>query len=245
MRVHGFDVLRGFSVISMVAFHLCYDLKFIMGVPLTWFAPPLQDIWRASISWTFVFIAGAMFAWSRDNFKRSMRYLLAAAVVFLVTTFIAVDVPISFGIIYCMGACTLSCWLLGRCSIRPSGSLAALLLFACFLVFWGLPVGHLGMGPLQLPIPRQLYATPWFSWLGLPGPHFASGDYYPLMPFLFLYLAGSAMGRKWRSDGVPDYLADLRSDVLELVGKHALPIYLLHQPLLFGALMLLQALGVL
>ena len=61
-RVHVYDVVRGFSVISMVLFHLCYDLKFILGMDLGWFAPPFQDIWRASIAWVFVFVAGGMCA---------------------------------------------------------------------------------------------------------------------------------------------------------------------------------------
>ena len=34
-RIGVFDLVRGFSVISMVLFHLCYDLKFIAGAQLT------------------------------------------------------------------------------------------------------------------------------------------------------------------------------------------------------------------
>lgn len=43
-RIHGYDVIRGFSVISMVGFHLCYDLVYLYGVKLSWFRPPLQDV---------------------------------------------------------------------------------------------------------------------------------------------------------------------------------------------------------
>lgn len=28
-RIHGYDVIRGFSVISMIGFHLCYDLVYL------------------------------------------------------------------------------------------------------------------------------------------------------------------------------------------------------------------------
>ena len=34
-------------------------------------------------------------------------------------------------------------------------------------------------------IPKAVYPTPYLAWLGFPGPDFVSGDYYPLMPFLF------------------------------------------------------------
>lgn len=231
-RVHVYDVVRGFSVLSMVAFHLCYDLKFICGKPLEWFAPPLQDVWRASISWTFVFIAGCMFAYSRDNLRRSGRYLAVALLVFLVTTFAKVDVPINFGIIYCMGACTLTTWLLDIVGIRPRGPWQALAFFAVFVMLLHISRGRIGVGPLVFDLPRALYSTPWLAWLGLPGPGFASGDYYPLLPYLMLFLCGSAMGRSWRSEGMPEPISSLRFAPLEFVGRHALPIYVLHQPLL-------------
>lgn len=237
-RVHVFDVVRGFSVISMVGFHLCYDLKFISRVSLSWFAPPLQDIWRASISWAFVLVAGCMFAWSRDNLKRSFRYLLAALLIYVVTTIAAVDVPISFGVIYCMGACTLTTYVLDALGFRPRGYAAALALFAVFILLLDISWGRIGIGPLRMPVPSALYSTPWLSWLGFPGPRFASGDYYPLLPYLLLYLCGSSLGRLWKVEGLPQPLQAISCAPLEAVGRHALPIYFLHQPVLLVLCML-------
>lgn len=231
-RVHIFDVARGFSVISMVLFHFCYDLRYLANLPIAWFAPPFQDIWRCSISWAFVFIAGCMFAWSRNNLRRSLRYLVVAALVFIVTTLVAVDTPINFGIIYCMGACTLATWLLDTLGFRPSGPLAAVALSLFFLFFLNISYGTIGIGPMDIRVPVALYSTPYLSWLGLPGPGFSSGDYYPLLPYLFLYLAGSAMGRHWRTNGAPQAFYDITCPPLETVGQHALPIYVLHQPVL-------------
>ena len=241
-RVHGFDVLRGFSVISMVLFHFCYDLRYIAGLPLGFFQPPLQDIWRCSISWAFVFIAGCMFAWSRNNLKRAGRYLAVAFLVWLVTTLVAVDTPINFGIIYCMGSCTLICWLLDRIHFRPEGGIAALIFFLVFLFLRDLPQGFVGIGPISLELPYSLYSTPYFACLGFPGPGFASGDYYPTLPYLLLYLSGSAMGRYWKRTSCPSFLITLQCAPLEWVGQHALPIYVLHQPVLLALTMLVQAL---
>lgn len=233
-RAHVFDVVRGFSVVSMVLFHFCYDIKFIAGLPLPWFAPPLQDIWRASISWTFVSLAGCMFAYSRDNLRRSLKYLGVALLVFVVTSIASVDTPINFGVIFCMGACTLICWALDAVGFRPKGPAAALALFICFIAIYELPRGGLGFGPWSVPAPRVWYSTPYFSWLGLPGPGFASGDYYPVLPFLFLYLAGSSMGRTLKERGLPDAVANISYAPLEAIGKLALPIYVLHQPALLA-----------
>ena len=238
-RVRAFDAVRGFSVISMVLFHLCYDLRFIYRLPLGWFAPPLQDIWRASISWAFVTIAGCMFAYSRNNLRRAGKYLAVAFLIFVATTVVAVDTPINFGVIYCMGACTLACWLLDRVGLRPQSWESTLLFFALFLFLLPLAHGRVGIGPLALQVPRAFYATPFLSWLGLPGPGFASGDYYPLLPYLGLYLAGSTLGRRLKTKGAPDWLLAISCQPLEAVGRYALPIYVIHQPLILGMLTLI------
>lgn len=229
-----FDVIRGFSVVSMVLFHLCYDLRFIYGVPLALFKPPFQDVWRASISWTFLLVAGCMCSFSRNGLKRAARYLLCAAAVFVVTTLVAVDTPISFGIIFCMGASTLAEYLLDTAGLQLKGYGPALAFFVAFILLRGVPHGTLGVGPCVLWLPRWLYATPWLSWLGLPGPHFASGDYYPLLPYTLLYLCGAALGRQLAERGYPAWAYEVTQPQLAWVGRHALPIYLLHQPLLIG-----------
>ena len=231
-RVRAFDIVRGFSVVSMVAFHLCYDLRFISGVDLAWFAPPLQDIWRASISWSFLFVAGCMSAHSRDNLSRAGRYGAVAGLVFLATTVAAVDAPISFGIIYCMAASTLVAWALARAGVAPRGRLAAAVLIVLFLALLGLPQGVVGLGPLTLEVPAALYRTGWLAWLGLPGAGFVSGDYYPLLPYLMLYLAGGALAALWRERGYPAWAREARCAPLELVGRHALLVYVVHQPVL-------------
>lgn len=239
-RVHVFDAVRGFSVISMIAFHFCYDLKFIAGLPLDWFAPPLQDIWRSSISWCFVFVAGCMFAWSRNNLKRAGKYLAGALAIFVVTTLAAVDVPINFGVIYCMGACTLAAWILSQLGFEPRGMRWALVFVALFLVCLGLPRGHWGFAQMGLAAPRAFYQSPYLAWLGFPGPGFASGDYYPLLPYLFLYLAGSSMGRLWREKGLPSWCYQEVCPPLEWVGQKSLVLYFAHQPVLLALTMAVQ-----
>lgn len=233
-RIGIFDVVRGAAVVSMVLFHLCHDLKFISEVPLPWFEPPLRDVWRCSISWTFLFVAGCMCPLSRSNLRRAAEYGLVALGVWAVTTIAAVDVPISFGIIYCMAACTLAAWLLDRAGALPRGRLAAAALLVAFVCLLGLPDGHVGVAGLRVELPGGLYDSGALSWLGLPGGGFASGDYYPLLPYLMLYLAGAAMGTVWARAGYPAWAREARLEPLGLVGRHALVVYVLHQPVLLA-----------
>ena len=65
---------------------------------MPWFTQSaFQDIWRASISWVFLFIAGWMCTLSRNNIKRAAKYALAALVVWLATTLVSVDDSVNFG----------------------------------------------------------------------------------------------------------------------------------------------------
>lgn len=239
-RLRLFDTIRGFSVVSMVLFHFCYDLKFIAGHDLAWFAPPFQDVWRASISWTFLFVAGCMCALSRDNLRRAGRYGLFALAVYVVTSVAAVDAPISFGIIFCMAASTLCAWALQQVGLRPKGPVAAALLSIAFVMLLGLPHGTVGIGPLSAQVPRWPYECGLLSWLGFPGPGFVSGDYYPLLPFGLMFMAGSAMGWWWKERGFPQAAYDIGCPPLEAIGQHPLVIYAAHQPAL---LLLVQMFG--
>lgn len=233
-RIGVFDAVRGLSVISMILFHLCYDLRFIYGFDLGWFAPPLQDAWRASISWTFVFVAGCMFPLSRSNLGRGAQYAAVALAIFVVTSVASVDTPISFGIIYCMAACTLVTWALAAGGLVPRGPVAAAALAVAFVALLDLPRGSVGIGPVSVILPEGAYGTEWLSWLGLPGPAFSSGDYYPLLPYLMLYLAGVAMGSSWAERGYPGWARRLRVAPLNFVGRHALVVYVVHQPVLLA-----------
>lgn len=231
-RIGIFDAVRGFSVISMVFFHLCYDLRFLAGVSLPWFAPPLQDIWRASISWTFLFIAGCMCALSRNNLKRGLSYAAVALAIYVVTVLAAVNTPISFGIIYCMSACTLVAWALGKAKCHPKGPIAATVLLICFLLALGIPSGTIGIGSFSVALPQAIYRIPGLAWLGIPGPGFSSGDYYPLVPFVLMYLVGTSMGAWFKERGYPNWAIRTKFAPLNFVGRHALFVYVVHQPIL-------------
>lgn len=227
-RVAALDTLRGFTVTSMVAFHTVYDLAYIYGVSLPWFTHgPVQELWRISISWVFLLLAGWMCSLSRNNVRRGLLYATCAAAVWAATSVAAVDTPISFGILFCMAGSTLAFAMLERCAPtaveRRSIPLAVLfgLLFICTYT-----------------VPHARYAVGGLAWLGFPDPSFASGDYYPLIPFGFLYLSGACAGCAWRQTKrvYPGWMRKDWAPPLSWIGRRSLVIYLLHQPAALGVL---------
>lgn len=228
-RISGFDSLRGLAIVSMVAFHTVYDLVYIYGMDVSWFADPFyQSLWRDSISWTFLVLAGMMCSFSHDNLRRALKYLLVACLIWVTTTVAAVDTSINFGIIFCMGASTLVYWAGNRQMKRINPFIGVLAFVALFLLCYN--------------VPKSYYSFSGLEWLGFPSPTFSSGDYYPVIPFTFLYLAGAYLGSCFKTayqNGKFKFFANWNLPVFHVLGRHSLLIYLVHQPFVLIALQLL------
>ena len=155
-RITIFDTVRGFTMLSMAGFHACYDLAYLYGWDIPWFTETVfQDIWRASISWVFLFIAGWMCTLSRNNVKRALKYAAAALVVWIATTLVSVDDSVNFGIIYCMAVCTAVVALTRPLLTKLPDSWGIAVCLVLFALTWG--------------IPKAVYPLPYLAWLGFPG----------------------------------------------------------------------------
>lgn len=156
-RITIFDTVRGFTMISMAGFHACYDLAYLYDWDMPWFTQTVfQDIWRASISWVFLFIAGWMCTLSRNNAKRAAKYAAAALVVWIATTLVSVDDSVNFGIIYCMATCTAVAAVARPMLKKVPSTWGITICLALFAATWG--------------IPKSTYSFSYLAWLGFPGP---------------------------------------------------------------------------
>ena len=85
---------------------------------------------------------------------------------------------------------------------------------------------------MPLLVSSPVFAQPWLLWAGLaPWPP-VTNDYVPLFPWLGVVLLGLA----WPEPVVALARRLDVSRVLAWAGRHALPIYLLHQPVLLSLL---------
>lgn len=258
----------------MIAFHASYDLVSLYGVSLTWFVFPYIDLWRNSIAWVFIFLAGMMCSYSVHKIKRCIVYLVCAFMIYVVTTLVAVDIPINFGIIFCLGMSTAVVTLVSYMLLRvvktaafvklsavvPSftGNVGTFILLCVMLGLFGItyhiPHGYISFFQYTWRLPAYLYSSYITAAFGFAPSYFQSGDYYPIFPYLFLYSGGALAG--WLSKSYMMTLQTARrckesvtlahcypgallfygltfvKNLLALMGRHSLQIYVLHQPLL-------------
>ena len=229
-RITIFDTVRGVTMLSMAGFHACYDLAYLYGWDMPWFTQTIfQNIWRASISWVFLFIAGWMCTLSRSNVKRALKYAAAVLVVWIATTVVSVDDSVNFGIIYCMAACTAVVALARPALQKVPGVWGVVVCLVLFALTWS--------------IPKAVYPLPYLAWLGFPSAGIVSGDYDPLIPFVFMYLAGffAAQTAETSKRKAQAWAYANPVPVLASLGRHALLFYLLHQPVILGVLELIYS----
>jgi uncharacterized membrane protein len=71
---------------------------------------------------------------------------------------------------------------------------------------------------------------------------FFSADYFPILPWIFVFLLGTWAGKYVAEYRLPDRFYTLSVPVLPAIGRKAFIIYLVHQPVLYGLVLLVQVL---
>ena len=225
-RYHGMDTLRGLCCVLMAAFHLIYALVAYHGAPLALLSTPWAIALQRLSSRGFLLLSGMSCRLSHSNGKRGA-FTLACALLLTGISLLWGD-PIRFGILHFIAAACLLYPLLAPLLHRLPPAPAALALLAAY----SLSSRH---------FPR-FTSLPYLFPLGLITPTFTSSDYYPLLPFVFLFLSGSCLMALLQQDRLEPFrrrlFEDFRLPVLEDFGRNALLFYVLHQPIIIAVLAL-------
>ena len=219
----------------MAAFHFGFDLNHF-GL-----LEPRQDFHRAAL-WTtqracivslFLFCAGlgqAVAQHGGQSWQRFWRrWAQVAACALLVSAGSVIMFPrswIFFGVLHGIAVMLVVCRL-----AAPLGA-------------WLWPLGALALA-LPRMVQLSLFDAPALSWIGLVTHKPVTEDYVPLLPWLGVMLWGLAAGQ-WLLRQRPRVLtaalpAALRP--LAMLGRWSLTFYMLHQPVLIGAILGGRALG--
>jgi uncharacterized membrane protein len=249
-RFAAIDMLRGLAMVWMTLFHFSFDLQHFGYLQANFYADPFWTVQRMAIVSLFVFCAGLGQAiavqqgqsWGRF-WKRWRQIALCALAVSVGSWFMFPNSYISFGILHGIALMLIVVRLLGG-----AGNW-----------LWLLGVVALALPPLaaQLhaiwPDGTEFLNAPSFNWLGLISRKPITEDYAPLFPWLgvmcfgmatgqwFVRQHGAALERVGQAFSRGASAAPLRG--LALLGRWSLSYYMVHQPLLIGALSLLASMS--
>lgn len=242
-RIHLMDELRGFAVFCMVFYHGFYTLAYLyhleLGKILLYFFMPAEP-WFAGL---FILIAGISSNLSHSNLIRGLKLAGVALVVTLATWLVVPEERILFGILHFLSICMIAFGLIQPHlrRKRPFTWIPTAICVLLYLCTAQIDRGILGIGPLSISLPDQLYATDWLAPFGLHSPSFFSSDYFPLLPWIFVFFAGTSLGRLAVEGRFPAFAYRSHVPFFSWLGRHALVIYVVHQPVIYGISWLVSA----
>ena len=238
-RIQSIDALRGFCVTLMCVHHLLYDLCAFLGAPWWLFTNPVLDVAHEIVAGIFILLSGISSRFSRSNLRRGGKLfgiaLVMTGVTLLIDRFALVwfgedmGTRILFGVLHLLGFCMLFYGLTGKLWDRLPGKIAVPLYIVLTALTARAAKGH------------WVISAKWLFPLGFVFPGFYSGDYFPILPWLFVFLLGTWVGGKIREGKLPDRFYTAQFPFFPKVGRHALLIYLAHQPVLAGLVWLIGA----
>ena len=237
-RVDAVDCARGLALVGMAVYHLSWDLAdFRLVSPLLPFTPPMRLL-SNSVASVFLALVGVSLALAHRNglnlrafLRRLMIIGAAAALVTLASlVFAPGSEPIFFGILHCIAV--------------------ASLLAAPFVAAPAWASLAVGLAAIVAPalVHSRLFDPPWLLWLGLGEALPNTVDWRPLLPWAGVVFVGLGVARapgvmarltspeRWRAASAP-------WRAVTFAGRHSLPIYLVHQPILIGIVYALTAWG--
>ena len=238
-RFHLIDEYRGFWMINMILYHGIWDLVYIFGYDWQWYKSDMAFYWQQSICWSFIFISGFCWQMGKRKLKRGLQVFGAGLVITLATLVFMPDSRVIFGVLTLLGSSMLLMIPCDKIFSKINPWIGAIACFVIFLFIYPVNDGYFGFGEMELMVlPRELYCD-WFStYLGFPMPGFWSTDYFSVLPWFFLYSVGYFAYRIEFSG--KECLKKSICPPLGWVGRNALIIYMLHQPVVYGVLMILN-----
>lgn len=231
IRAPALDFARGIAVVAMVIYHLYWDFGHFGLISADVSFDPGWRLFAKSIAASFLVIVGVGLELAtregvrwRSFLKRLAKVSGAALLVTLGSWYAFPDSYIFFGILHCI-------------------ALSSVIALA-FLRFpaWALMLAGAAVYVLPLYFRTHALDAPVFDFLGLGMIIPASNDYEPIFPWFAWVLWGLALGKLRLPFLEPRPVAGPPS-IVERLGQWSLPIYLIHQPVLFGALLGARQMG--
>jgi uncharacterized membrane protein len=229
-RYPELDLLRTVAILGMVTYHAAYDLASFYGWQIDVFGGGWWWLERAIAS-LFLLLVGISFAVSAHRtpytpyakyLRRGLTLLAWGMAVSLATYLWMPQTYVRFGVLHLIGTSVLLLPLVAGLRER------AILLGIFFLL-------------LHAPLLHLRAASEWLLPIGIMPAHFATVDYFPLVPWFGVVLIGYGLGyfayvrmRAWRTRLPTHNLPQ----ALTWPGRHSLFLYLIHQPVILGILWL-------
>lgn len=244
-RIMALDTLRGILILLVIWFHISYDLNYIFGVRLNYMYQHGTYVFRDVFVGMLILISGICCNLTHSNIGRGAKTLGWGVVITVVTAVAMPEELIIFGILHFFGTSMIIYgifeWCMGKIGIKENRirRMSCAFIGIIFAILFFLTWNWYEMDVLELL--GDWWQNSWWRYplffLGF-DTGCNSADYYPLIPWSFLFLAGAFVTVDIKKMNLPKWFYIDYCPVITWIGQRTLWIYLLHQPLVYGVLYL-------
>mgnify|MGYP000485393074 CR=1 FL=1 len=101
------DELRGLDLVSMMLYHACWDMMFLFGIWMDWYAGMPGRLWQQTICWVFILLSGFCVQLGHHTLRRGAQVFGAGALVTAVTLLFMPEDRVIFGVLTFLGTAML------------------------------------------------------------------------------------------------------------------------------------------
>ncbi len=237
IRFVWLDELRGVALISMLIYHTIFQSTVIGCADVYILYKPVSIFFQLVAQLLFISIAGVSSYFSRHNLRRGGKVFACAVVITIVTYIVMPENKIVFGILHFLGLMMI---LYGIVLNKATALPAVPMILAngiLFFLFHFTKIGdEISMFFRSQRAVQYLIEKKWLRFFGLPDAKFFSSDYFPIFPWIFLFLCGVFLGKYIKEN--EEKFAKKRDGIawLSFIGRHTLFIYMIHIPVIWGLL---------
>ncbi len=245
-RIRLLDYSRATAVLAMIFYHFVYDLGDFGYVNMITVITGSWKLFAQAIGCSFLFISGISF-WimARDGinwfgYLKRLIILTSAALLVSIATFVQFgDGFVFFGILHLLASCSILAAFIYR--------LPAILLLSLALILVITPDYYFSSSYYD----EATFSSRYLAWTGLFNGSTGSVDFYAFMPWSAAFVLGLSVSKLFLPGTNRQNISPLSFREAKLskfkstflwVGRNSLLVYLIHQPILYGALLSFQKL---
>lgn len=228
-RFWEIDFLRGVAVIMMIVFHFLYDLNYF-AIYQTQLWSGFWLIFERITALIFIFLVGISLTLSYSKHpkvlwfvKRGLKIFCCGLLITIATVLFLNQGTIFFGVLHFIGVAVVLSYPFVKYTYKNIAIGTALIVIGLYLS-------------------TLAFNFPWLMWLGFAPSNFYTLDYFPLLPWFGVVLLGIFAGNKlYKNNKRLFKISEVTNPFVRFlcfIGRHSLLIYLLHQPVLIGVLLL-------
>jgi uncharacterized membrane protein len=205
----------------MVTFHIAYDLNEYAGININCVSGFWYWVGKTS-ALTFIFLAGISSGFSKNTIRRGIKVLAYAMVITIFTYVFFKEQYVRFGILHLLGMGMVFFPLLNRMN-------------SVYLI-----MSSIIIAVITIPLKNSTVSTCLLLPLGAMYKGFDTLDYYPLIPYLSVFITGIVAYKLYYYKKRSLFKFKLENNYISMISKNSLAIYMIHQPVIVMIIFLLK-----